>query len=83
MPKFMENKEWFTYDKKTNTYTLTEKASQEAVESYNEFLELKSYNPFYGSTKEDFDNFVEFELSLQNNKDLPNFRNNRHDRKRQ
>lgn len=60
-PYFMENEEWFVYDKETNTYSLTDKAPPEVVESYNEFLELLKYNPFWGLTQEDFDNFVEFE----------------------
>jgi hypothetical protein len=81
MPKFLENKEWYTYDQETNTYTLTDKAPPEAVESYKEFLALKSYNPFWGSTEEDFAEFVKYELSQ--GEASHNYRNNRHDRKRQ
>jgi len=38
MPFFMENKEWYIYDEKTNTYTLTAKAPKKAKESFEEFL---------------------------------------------
>lgn len=47
MPYFMSNPEWYTevedgYDPETDTdrgYRLTDKAPQEAIDSYNEFYE--------------------------------------------
>lgn len=39
-PYFMENKEWFYFDEKEWRYKLTEKAPQEAIESYNVFYEI-------------------------------------------
>ena len=36
-PYFMTNKEWYRYDDKEDKYVLTDKAPQEAIESYNEF----------------------------------------------
>ena len=36
-PYFMTNKEWYRYDDKEEKYVLTDKAPQEAIESYNEF----------------------------------------------
>lgn len=54
MPYFMTNEEWYfrDYDDDERGYKLTDKAPQEAVESYNEFyggtVELK------GDAKEAF-----------------------------
>lgn len=36
-PYFMTNKEWYTYDEVEEKYVLTDKAPQEAIDSYNEF----------------------------------------------
>lgn len=36
-PYFMKNKEWFYFDVEEFKYKLTEKAPQEAVDSYEEF----------------------------------------------
>ena len=36
-PYFLENEEWYTYNIEEGKYELTDKAPQEAVESYNEF----------------------------------------------
>lgn len=36
-PYFMENEEWYEYDNEKGKYILTEKAPQEAVDSYNDF----------------------------------------------
>jgi len=36
-PYFMENKEWYYYDEKEEIFKLTDKAPQEAIDSYNEF----------------------------------------------
>lgn len=38
-PYFMKNKEWFYYDVKTFKYKLTDKATKEAIDSYNEYYE--------------------------------------------
>ena len=35
MPYFLTNKDWYYYDKNTGRYMLTEKATKEAIESYN------------------------------------------------
>lgn len=61
MPYFMENKEWYTYNKKKNTYTLTDKAPPKAVESYKEFIKYwgKPYDWFDDVDKERFDRFVD------------------------
>lgn len=39
-PYFMQNSEWFYFDEKEWKYKLTEKATKEAGESYNEFYAL-------------------------------------------
>ena len=39
-PYFMENSEWFYFDEHEWKYKLTEKATKEAIESYNEFYAL-------------------------------------------
>lgn len=36
-PYFMENEDWYYFDKEEWRYKLTDKAPKEAVESYNEF----------------------------------------------
>ncbi len=36
-PYFLENKEWYYYDEEEGIYKLTEKATEEAIKSYNEF----------------------------------------------
>jgi hypothetical protein len=36
-PYFMENKDWYYFDKEEWCYKLTDKAPKEAVESYKEF----------------------------------------------
>ncbi len=71
MPYFMENKDWYVYDKKTNTYTLTDKAPEEAVESYNEFIKdwNKPYDWFGNMDKESFGKFVDKELERLKNTD--------------
>lgn len=40
IPKFLENPEWYYYDTTEGCYKLTDKAPQEAKESYAEFYEL-------------------------------------------
>ena len=42
-PYFMENKEWFYFDEEEFIYKLTEKATKEAKESYEEFY-VNTYN---------------------------------------
>lgn len=36
-PYFMKNKEWYTYNEEKHIYELTDKAPQEAINSYNDF----------------------------------------------
>lgn len=36
-PYFLENKEWYTFNEEEWKYELTDKAPQEAIDSYNEF----------------------------------------------
>lgn len=45
-PLFMKNKEWYYFDEDECKLKLTDKATKEAIESYNEFyneLELTYY----------------------------------------
>ena len=49
-PYFMENEEWYTFDEINFKYVLTDKAPQEAVDSYNEF-----YKGIETQFDEDFD----------------------------
>ena len=39
-PYFMTNKEWFYFDEKEFKYKLTDKATEQAKQSYKEFYEL-------------------------------------------
>lgn len=39
MPYFMENEEWYYYDEEAEIYRLTDKATEEAKESYRQFYE--------------------------------------------
>jgi hypothetical protein len=36
-PYFMKNKDWYYFDKEEWRYKLTDKATKEAIESYNKF----------------------------------------------
>jgi len=36
-PYFMKNKDWYYYDEKEGIFKLTDKATKEAIESYEEF----------------------------------------------
>lgn len=36
-PYFLSNKEWYYFDEEEWRYKLTDKATEEAIESYNEF----------------------------------------------
>lgn len=38
-PYFMNNEEWYYFDWKEMKYKLTNKATKEAIESYNKFYE--------------------------------------------
>ncbi len=38
-PYFMNNEEWYYYDEQKFKYILTNKASQEAIDSYNKYYE--------------------------------------------
>lgn len=40
LPYFMTNKDWYYFDEKAFSYKLTEKATEEAKQSYKEFYEL-------------------------------------------
>ena len=37
IPYFMENKEWYYYDDEEEIYKLTDKATEKAKQSYNEY----------------------------------------------
>jgi len=39
-PYFMENKDWFYFDEAEWCYKLTDKAPEEAIQSYKEYYEL-------------------------------------------
>lgn len=41
-PYFLTNNDWYYYDDDEGMYKLTEKATKEAIESYNEFYSLLS-----------------------------------------
>lgn len=47
-PYFMQNKEWYTFDESAFMYKLTDKAPQEAVDSYNDY-----YKNVYDGSIED------------------------------
>lgn len=49
-PYFMKNEEWYTFDEINFKYVLTDKAPQEAIDSYNEF-----YKGIETQFDEDFD----------------------------
>lgn len=40
LPYFMTNKEWYYFDEEAFCYKLTDKATEEAIKSYNEFYKL-------------------------------------------
>ena len=37
VPYFIENEEWYYYDERDEIYKLTDKATKEAIKSYEEF----------------------------------------------
>ena len=39
MPYFLTNKDWYYYDMNTGRYKLTDKATKEAIDSYNKYYE--------------------------------------------
>ena len=39
-PYFMNNDEWYYWDRKEWKYKLTDKAPQKAIDSYNEFYKI-------------------------------------------
>lgn len=39
MPYFMENEEWYEFDFKQRKYVLTDKASQDARDSYEQYYQ--------------------------------------------
>ena len=43
-PYFLSNKDWFYYDEEEFCYKLTNKATEEAIKSYNELYELLDNN---------------------------------------
>lgn len=43
-PYFMSDKSWYFYNDKTERFELTNKATKEAIKSYNEFYELVDNN---------------------------------------
>lgn len=84
-PYFMEKKEWYNFDAKTGTYTLTDKAPPEAHESLKQWLNQEPYDPlFYGKTDEEIDKALDAVLERFNDeKNADMLRDNRHYRKRQ
>lgn len=40
IPYFMTNREWYRFDFNKRKYVLTDKATPEAVESYNEYVQV-------------------------------------------
>lgn len=50
MPYFWTNKEWYTVDKENGGWVLTDKAPQEAVKSYEEFMEMMKEHKEMGLT---------------------------------
>ena len=49
-PYFIENEEWYYFDEEEEIYKLTDKAPQEAIDSYNEYCkEMKEYEELYDS----------------------------------
>ena len=57
-PYFLTNEEWYYYDEKEYKYKLTDKATPEAIESYNEYY--LPYNKDYGN-EEDFKKLLQKE----------------------
>lgn len=45
LPYFLENKEWYYYDDEEGKYKLTDKATEEAKKSYEEFYRLLDEEP--------------------------------------
>ena len=43
-PYFLSNKDWYYYDEEEFCYKLTDKATKEAVENYEEFYDLLDSN---------------------------------------
>lgn len=43
-PYFMANKDWYYFDKEEFRYKLTDKAPQEAIDSYNEFYKEPNHD---------------------------------------
>ena len=58
MPYFMTNEEWYTVDPNDDDrgYKLTDKAPQEAIDSYNEFYDDSV--PLEGEAKEAFEGYI-------------------------
>ena len=40
VPYFMTNEEWYYYDEEEEIYKLTDKATQKAIDSYNEYYSV-------------------------------------------
>ena len=43
LPYFLENKEWYTFNEEEWKYELTDKAPQEAIDSYNHFYDILNH----------------------------------------
>lgn len=84
-PYFMEKKEWYNFDAKTGTYTLTDKAPPEAHESLKEWLNQEPYDPlFVNKTGDELARNLQAHLDwLNDEKNADMLRDNRHYRKRQ
>lgn len=64
-PYFMNDKSWYTYDKATDTYALTDKAPKKAVESFEKFMQERKqpYDWFAGMSDKEFGDFVDAEIA--------------------
>lgn len=54
-PYFMKNEEWYYYDSEESKYKLTDKATPEAIISYEAFYELIDLMPIDDETEEEFE----------------------------
>ena len=62
-PEFMHNKEWYTYDPDTDTYTLTDKAPERVKPSFDYWMKHRhdEYDWLFGATQEELSAFCERE----------------------
>ena len=43
-PYFLENKEWYYFDEEKEKYELTDKATDKAKQSFEEYIKIKEEN---------------------------------------